>query len=492
MEFRTVWNFENQADPLAASSGAGVLQYRDPKGTGWGPKKTRFGRASRFGLPLLPSGDTRVMRFSATSPNEGYTVTHHAAPNGVFRKEGLVSNYTLVIDLLWPSSSSKVYRSLYQTDPANADDGEFFFQDVVGGGIGVNNLYDGSLTPDRWHRVAVSVQAATGEGGVGQIQKFIDGQFVGGHNTPGTGKTSRWALGPAFYLFTDDDGDTAAGYVASIFFTNRNLSLEEIAALGGPSGAGADVPGPPPRPLKRKASRRVRIIAHRGGVCCAPENTLTGIDLAFRQGADHVEVDVRKSADGVAFLMHDEKVDRTTDGTGNAGDMTLSELKRLDAGSWFAPRFTGERISTLAEALRVAAGRGRLLLDVKSIGMGPAIAQALRKAGVGPEAIWVEQNRNTESVHDFRSNIPGVGVLWMAVPESLNAASFARLKKLGVTGFELEYGTFTKKFVDAAHANGMPITAFSITDPSTMLAAIELGVDAMETDYTSVLKAIMP
>jgi glycerophosphoryl diester phosphodiesterase len=492
VESRTVWSFANPADPFAASKGPGVLKYRDPKRTGWGPRKTQFGRADRFGLPSLPGGNPRVMRMPATAPDEGYTVIHHAAPNGVLREEGFVSNYTLVVDLLWPSTTSKPFGSLYQTAPGNADDGDLFFQDVPRGGIGVDNVYNGSLRPGRWHRIAVSVQAATGEGGVGQIQKFIDGHFVGAHNTAGIGKMSRWALGPVFHLFTDNDNDTAAGYVASIFFTNRNLSFEEVAALGGPSGAGADVPGRQAVPVRRKAGRRVQIIAHRGGACCAPENTLAAIDLAFRHGADHVEVDVRESADGVAFLMHDENLDRTTDGKGAAGKKSSSELRRLDAGSSFGPAFAGEHVPTLAEALKVAAGRGRLLLDVKSPGMGSAIRRALEKAGVGPERIWVEQNQNTEAAKDFQTSIPGVEVLWMAAPKSLDTASFAKLKKLGVTGFELEYGTFTKKFVDAAHANGMLVFAFTIMDPATMLKAVEMGVDGVETDYPGFFKAMMP
>jgi glycerophosphoryl diester phosphodiesterase len=492
VESRTVWNFENPNNPLAASKGTAVLKYRDPKNTGWGPKKTQFGNASQFGLPPLPNGDVRVMHFPATSPDEGYTVTHHASPNGVLQREGLISNYTIVIDLLWPSTSSKTFRSLYQTNPDNTDDGDFFFQNISGGGIGIDNVYNGSLSPDRWHRVAVIVQAATGKGGAGKMQKFIDGKFVGAQNIPGTGQTNRWALGPVFHLFTDNDGDTAEGYVASILFMNRALSFEEVTALGDPSGAGSDVPGPHPSPPLRKTGRRVQIIAHRGASCCAPENTLAAIDLGFRQGANHVDVDVRKSADGVAFLMHDETLDRTTDGAGSAADRTLYELKKLDAGSSFNPAFAGERVPTLVEALRVAGGRGRLLLDVKSAAMGSAIHQALQEAGVGPEAIWLVRNQNVESARDFQSSIPGVEILWMAVPKSLEEASFDALKKLGVAGFELEYGTFTKKFVDAAHANGMIVFTYTIMDPDTMLKAVKLGVDGVETDYPVVFKAMMP
>ncbi|MBD2578954.1 glycerophosphodiester phosphodiesterase family protein [Oscillatoria sp. FACHB-1406] len=93
------------------------------------------------------------------------------------------------------------------------------------------------------------------------------------------------------------------------------------------------------------------IVAHRGYSAIAPENTLAAFAAAMEGGANAIEFDVRLCADNVPILIHDATVNRTTDGTGNVRDLTLEQLKQLDAGLWFSDRFIGERIPTLAETL---------------------------------------------------------------------------------------------------------------------------------------------
>ena len=194
----TVWNFTDPFDPLTASTGTAKLGYRDPLGTGWGRKTTAFIRASKRNLPSVNGIDVRVMAFPATSSGQGYSVTHNSPPNGVFARDGFVSNYTLVMDLLLPKDGPESYMSLYQTDAGNNDDAELFVVNKPGGGLGVADIYNGVVSTGAWHRLAWSVQCAMGPGGTGKINKFIDGRFVGGQYTPGTGARCRWALDPAF------------------------------------------------------------------------------------------------------------------------------------------------------------------------------------------------------------------------------------------------------------------------------------------------------
>ncbi len=118
-------------------------------------------------------------------------------------------------------------------------------------------------------------------------------------------------------------------------------------------------------------SRPVRF-AHRAGGDRAPENTLIACEEALRHGAEALEIDVRATADGVPVLMHDETVDRTTDGHGAVADLTLARLKSLDAGSWFAPRYRGEPVATLEEVLDLARGRCGVNVELKiGEGRGP-------------------------------------------------------------------------------------------------------------------------
>jgi glycerophosphoryl diester phosphodiesterase len=94
-----------------------------------------------------------------------------------------------------------------------------------------------------------------------------------------------------------------------------------------------------------------RIIGHRGAAAAAPENTLAGIARAHALGCRWVELDAKLSYDRIALLMHDDRLERTTDGSGLFADRTAAELRRLDAGRWKAPEFAGEPIPTLAEAI---------------------------------------------------------------------------------------------------------------------------------------------
>lgn len=101
-----------------------------------------------------------------------------------------------------------------------------------------------------------------------------------------------------------------------------------------------------------------RVIGHRGAARHAPENTLAGLRMAASMGVACVEFDVRLTKDGVPVLFHDDTVERTTDGRGRLGALTLARVRRLDAGAWFAPRFAGERVPTLVEAIETLAECG--------------------------------------------------------------------------------------------------------------------------------------
>ena len=113
---------------------------------------------------------------------------------------------------------------------------------------------------------------------------------------------------------------------------------------------------------------RIVVQAHRGFSARYPENTLLAVEKALEVGADRVEVDLALSSDGYAILMHDETLERTTDGTGPIGDYTLEELKTLDAGVWKGAEFAGQTIPTLSEALELAKGKGELNLEIKARG----------------------------------------------------------------------------------------------------------------------------
>lgn len=222
------------------------------------------------------------------------------------------------------------------------------------------------------------------------------------------------------------------------------------------------------------------VIAHRGHSVAAPENTLAAIDAAFDAGSDVVEIDVRMSRDGVPVVIHDETVDRTTNGTGPVADQTLAELQRLDAGSWKGRQFAGERIPTLEEALRAAKNRGRVLLDVPIANAGPAIARVLRSVKMSPPqvilATWDASQRAA-----FSRQLPdAVMSLAEGAPRHWDANYFVEQKRRGVSFFEI--ANWSPSFIAAAHTHAMPVWVYTVNDEDTMRTLIESAVDGIETD----------
>ena len=118
--------------------------------------------------------------------------------------------------------------------------------------------------------------------------------------------------------------------------------------------------------LLRAPGAPVLRVGHRGAKGHAPENTFASFNLALEMGVNAVETDVHLSKDGEVVLIHDHTVDRTTDGRGFVKDMTLRELKQLDAGSWYDTRFAGQRIPTLTELLEWARGRVGVAIEIKN------------------------------------------------------------------------------------------------------------------------------
>lgn len=167
---------------------------------------------------------------------------------------------------------------------------------------------------------------------------------------------------------------------------------------------------------------RPRVIAHRGAMSERPENTVIAVRRAIEVGADAVEIDVRTSRDGILFLMHDKTLDRTTNGKGPASALTISELKRLDAGSYFGPEYKGTAIATLAEVLEECRNKIDVLLDLKEAGQqyAEAVAEVARRHGdLDRIVLGVHSVKQAEA---FRRLLPHTRQLaFLADPEEIEA-----------------------------------------------------------------------
>jgi len=146
-------------------------------------------------------------------------------------------------------------------------------------------------------------------------------------------------------------------------------------------------------------NHHIEIVCHKGANKVAPENTYAAVQQCIDWGAGTVEVDVWTSRDGELVLMHDDTVDRTTNGSGHVIALTAAELALLDAGSWFGPAFAGERIPVLSEFLEWIRGRARLFLDVK-FAHPQQLLDLLAKTGMHDECfIWSGSDAWMELLH---------------------------------------------------------------------------------------------
>lgn len=231
------WDFEN--GNLTATVGT-ALSYIDGPG-GATQSGTQFGTTTSFGIPNIGGAEAKIMRFPATTFGMGYYMPNPNVANG---GGGFVNDWTIVFDVLFPADSSGKLRALMETDGRTLVNNADFF---VGSnnGIGINGQFDGQLRPNTWHRVGFVVEASAG-----LIRKYIDGIEVGVQSARDGGTPAvdgRWALLPGGLseLFSDDNGETALGYVNSIQVRGEALSRKQMLALAGPSAAGIPQTVPP-------------------------------------------------------------------------------------------------------------------------------------------------------------------------------------------------------------------------------------------------------
>jgi glycerophosphoryl diester phosphodiesterase len=235
--------------------------------------------------------------------------------------------------------------------------------------------------------------------------------------------------------------------------------------------------------------KQVDNVAHRGAAGYAPENTIAGFDLAVDMKADYIEIDVQRSKDGELVVIHDTTVDRTTDGTGKVGDLTLQQLQRLDAGSWKGDSFAGESIPTFEEILERYHGKVGILIELKAPELYPGIeeqvAEALKERNLDQpqnEKIII-QSFNFQSMKKMDQLLPKVpiGVLTSnrthTTPEALKEFSTY------AEWFNPSYGIVTEEVVDKVHGLDMQIGSWTVRSQEAADFVFDMNVDAIITDY---------
>jgi glycerophosphoryl diester phosphodiesterase len=227
-------------------------------------------------------------------------------------------------------------------------------------------------------------------------------------------------------------------------------------------------------------------IAHRGAGKLAPENTLAAFRLGAALGYRAYECDVKLSADGVPFLLHDAELDRTTDGHGRAADLAWSELSRLDAGRWHGRAFAGEPLPTLAAiAAFVRANGHRLNIEIKPTpgaeeATGRAVAEAAARLWAGadvPPLLSSFQPAALLAAREAAPDLPRALLLDSLWPSCLEMAA-----SLGCVAVVTQHRLMDAALCERLHAQGRRALCFTVNEPEDVARLRALGIDGLITD----------
>lgn len=216
---------------------------------------------------------------------------------------------------------------------------------------------------------------------------------------------------------------------------------------------------------------RFFVVAHRGASGYEPENTLRAVHRALEMGVDAVEVDVRLSKEGVPVVIHDETVERTTSGRGRVRDMTVEELRTLDAGR-------GERIPLLEEVLDEVKGKAVLFLELKEREASEPSLELVEERGMVGEVLFISFNEQALSAVKARQPRSHTGLIYARPIDVIS-----RAKKLGCEFVLPHYRLATEKAVAFAHRLKLLVVAWTVDDYQLAAELKHRGVDGIASNY---------
>jgi glycerophosphoryl diester phosphodiesterase len=254
--------------------------------------------------------------------------------------------------------------------------------------------------------------------------------------------------------------------------------------------------------------RRALVMAHRGGAGLWPENTMYAFSRAVEMGVDVLEVDMHSTSDGELVIIHDDTLERTTNGTGRVNSLSLAQLKALDAGyRWssdggktFPYRGQGVTVPTLKEVFTTFP-KMRFNIDIKQgqPSLISSFCRMIRESGMTskvmvasfkPEALE-EFRRDCSDVATSASAADVLAFLALKIEPPGTASSTPLPQALQVPEYARGQRVLTREFINAAHQRHIEVHAWTINDEAAMLRLLELGVDGIITDYPDRLIALL-
>ena len=227
------------------------------------------------------------------------------------------------------------------------------------------------------------------------------------------------------------------------------------------------------------------IFAHRGASAYAPENTLSAFQLAAKQGAPAIEFDVKLTSDRQVIIIHDQTLDRTTDGSGPVAKQSLAALRELDAGSWKSPEYRGEKIPLLDEVLEAVGKKLYINIELTNYatpfdGLVPVVAALVKKHALQDRIIFSSfLFTNLIAAQRLLPDVP-CGQLIDVGRSGWWQRAAARIMRV-----DAEHpftADVTPQFVQKAHGRGRRVHVWTVNDPADMRRLYACAVDGIFTD----------
>jgi glycerophosphoryl diester phosphodiesterase len=239
------------------------------------------------------------------------------------------------------------------------------------------------------------------------------------------------------------------------------------------------------KPISFVDLKRPTIFAHRGSSAYAPENTIAAFKLAVDQHADAIEMDATLSADHQVVVIHDDRVDRTTNGTGLVKSLNLSELKYLDAGSKFNPKYHSERIPTLAEVFKIIGQQIFINVELKNYtsptdDLPDRVIAHVKEFGL--ESSVMLSSFNILALIRARSLLPKIPLGLITISGMASLTLYSKLVRFSpLFAFHPNYMDVTPKLIHTIHRANARLHTYTVNQADIMRQLIIAGVDGIIT-----------
>jgi glycerophosphoryl diester phosphodiesterase len=228
--------------------------------------------------------------------------------------------------------------------------------------------------------------------------------------------------------------------------------------------------------------------AHRGASRIAPENTMAAFATAVELGVDGLELDIHLSRDGIPVVIHDESLERTTDGQGLVADASLEQLQQLDAGGWFSPQFIGESLPTLAEVLSEFSAKLRLNLELKEFSAGIEVLSLLRQHSAAEVVISSFDYDLLKGLRSLDEALP-LAVLF----DDGNWRQAVRLAdEISACAFHPAGNLVCRRMVAACRNLALPVSVWTVDQETQARSLVRMGVSGLFTNDPGALRSARP